>query len=430
MGRGFKQWTGDDSKALMKVYLPAITGHVPPQMVRCLSAFLDFCYLVRQSVINESTLTAIDDALARFHRDRVIFITEGVCPAGISLPQQHSIVHYRQVIELFGAPNGICSSITEAKHIKAVKEPWRRSSHYNALGQMLLTNQRLDKLAASRADFTSRGMLSGPLVAYGTVLYTIPEEDEPPDPDTEPANDDDTGPVGGPRVQAEVTLARCAARGYSRDLSSLAAHFGLPDFPELVRRFLFDQLYPLSILSGSKVDLVHCPDVRGSVFIYHSAVSVHYAPSEPSGIGGMYRERIRATPAWHGGPPRNDCIFATKDMMLDGMRGLHVLRVMIFFSFTHDRKKYPCALVQWFVPVGDKPCDETGLWIVEPDTDEDGEIVKSVIHLDSVVRGALLIPVYGVDFLPRHINYSNSLGSFHTYYVNKYADHHANEIAF
>ncbi|KAJ7589439.1 hypothetical protein C8J56DRAFT_889002 [Mycena floridula] len=35
-GRGFKQWTGDDSKALMKVYLPAISGHVPAQMVRAI----------------------------------------------------------------------------------------------------------------------------------------------------------------------------------------------------------------------------------------------------------------------------------------------------------------------------------------------------------------------------------------------------------
>ncbi|KIM50299.1 hypothetical protein SCLCIDRAFT_145893, partial [Scleroderma citrinum Foug A] len=45
-GCGFKQWTGDDSKALMKVYLPAIAGHVLPGMVHALSAFLDFCYLV------------------------------------------------------------------------------------------------------------------------------------------------------------------------------------------------------------------------------------------------------------------------------------------------------------------------------------------------------------------------------------------------
>ncbi|KAJ8586382.1 hypothetical protein M405DRAFT_743727, partial [Rhizopogon salebrosus TDB-379] len=37
----------------------------------------------------------------------------------------------------------------------------RRSSRYNALDQMMLTNQRLDKLVASRIDFRTRGMLSG-----------------------------------------------------------------------------------------------------------------------------------------------------------------------------------------------------------------------------------------------------------------------------
>ncbi|KII82878.1 hypothetical protein PLICRDRAFT_120126 [Plicaturopsis crispa FD-325 SS-3] len=28
-GHRFKQWTGDDSKTLMKVYLPALVGYVP-----------------------------------------------------------------------------------------------------------------------------------------------------------------------------------------------------------------------------------------------------------------------------------------------------------------------------------------------------------------------------------------------------------------
>jgi len=66
-----------------------------------------------------------------------------------------------KLIHAFGAPNGLCSSITESKHIKAVKEPWRRSSRFEALSQMLLTNQRLDKLAATRVDFADRGMLQG-----------------------------------------------------------------------------------------------------------------------------------------------------------------------------------------------------------------------------------------------------------------------------
>jgi hypothetical protein len=70
-------------------------------------------------------------------------------------------MHYHHLIREFGAPNGLCSSITESKHIKAVKEPWRRSNRFNALGQMLLTNQRLDKLAAAKVDFVHRKMLDG-----------------------------------------------------------------------------------------------------------------------------------------------------------------------------------------------------------------------------------------------------------------------------
>ena len=57
------------------------------------------------------------------------------------MPRQHSIIHYYALIRLFGAPNGLCSSITESKHIRAVKEPWRRSNRNEALGQMLITNR-------------------------------------------------------------------------------------------------------------------------------------------------------------------------------------------------------------------------------------------------------------------------------------------------
>lgn len=41
-GRGFKQWTGDNSKALMLVCLPAIAGLIPEGILRAFSAFLDF----------------------------------------------------------------------------------------------------------------------------------------------------------------------------------------------------------------------------------------------------------------------------------------------------------------------------------------------------------------------------------------------------
>ncbi|KAJ3516412.1 hypothetical protein NMY22_g14214 [Coprinellus aureogranulatus] len=148
-GRGFKQWTGNDSKALMKVFLPAITGLVPDGMVRAIAAFLDFCYYVRRSQIDEDVLEKIDDAVSRFLRERTVFLETDI-RENFNLPRQHSIIHYRLLIQLFGAPNGLCSSITESKHITAVKDAYRRSSRNQPLGEMLLINQRIDKLAAMR----------------------------------------------------------------------------------------------------------------------------------------------------------------------------------------------------------------------------------------------------------------------------------------
>jgi hypothetical protein len=125
-------------------------------MVRAFNAYLDFCYLVRRNVLDEEGLDQIDDALCRFHQYRKIFQETGVrdsTPEGFALPRQHVMIHYRLHIENFSAPNGLCSSITESKHIVAVKRPWRRSSRYKALKQMLTTNERLDKLAAAWIDF-------------------------------------------------------------------------------------------------------------------------------------------------------------------------------------------------------------------------------------------------------------------------------------
>jgi len=170
-------------------------------MVRALSAFMDFCYLVRRNVLDEMTLDAIDGAVARFHANRVIFEDVGI-RSNFSLPRQHSMKHFRLLIQMFGAPNGLCSSITESKHIKAVKEPYRRSSRFEALGQMLLTNQRLNKLAACRVDFAARSMLDGPCLAPN-VIPIRPLPLPPP-----PSHDLDDDAVDGPRVRASVSLAR------------------------------------------------------------------------------------------------------------------------------------------------------------------------------------------------------------------------------
>ena len=155
------------------------------------------------------------------------------------------MVHYHHNIKNFGAPNGLCSSITESKHIAAVKRPWRRSSRYKALPQILKINERLDKLAAAKADFASRGMLAGsPLAA--AILSALGDNgggggggndgngngngngnngngDSDSDSDIDNNGNDEAGPVESEPLMNEVRLA-CEKGNYYLFCMSSTSH--------------------------------------------------------------------------------------------------------------------------------------------------------------------------------------------------------------
>lgn len=197
---------------LKKVYLPAIAGHVPDEMVKAVTAYLEFCYLVRRSVITEDTLVAIDQAVERFHHHREIFREMGVRD-NFNLPRQHALIHYRRLIQMFGAPNGVCSSITESRHITAVKRPWRRSNHNKALGQMLLTNQRVDKLAAARVHFANCGLLQASI---------LPERYRPEALPATRHEDEDERAIDGAPFLGVTKLAKCSGEQLMIDISCTA----------------------------------------------------------------------------------------------------------------------------------------------------------------------------------------------------------------
>lgn len=73
------------------------------------------------------------------------------------------------------------------------------------------------------------------------------------------------------------------------------------------------------------------------------------------------------------------------------------------------------------------------MWVVEPEYLLRGDIrvpSPAIINLNTVVRAAHLIPVYSEQFIPADGTYSSTLDNYQKFYVNKYADHHAYEIAF
>ncbi|KAH9924419.1 uncharacterized protein B0H18DRAFT_878025 [Fomitopsis serialis] len=431
-GRDFKQWTGDDSKALMKVYLPAIHGLLPPRIILTMSTFLDICYLVRKPIQTEDTIAEVERLVTEYHHHREIFREAGVCPDGFSFPRQHSVAHYPRHTRNFGAMLGLCTSITESKHIVAVKKPWRRSNHHNALGQMLLTNQRLDKLAASRVDFTARGMLDGTVLsqALRQSLQRIDNEAEGYAEGEEVEEED----VPEQSTEEPQAAPRSMLDDEERSFAELGVSIGHPELPTLVARFLFWQRHPDHLDEPSDSTLeryVQRLTVGTRVSVFNSAVATFFAPTDAAGESGMRRERIRATRSWRGSKSgRYDCVFINKDESQLGFRALHVARIRLLFSFRQEQVLYPCALIQWFVPLGDAPDEDARMWIVEPEFDEDGQRPCEVVHLDTIMRLAHPIPVYGENFLPRGFNASDSLDAFRAYWINKWIDHNAHDIAF
>jgi hypothetical protein len=84
----------------------------------------------------------------------------------ISLPHQHTLMHYPSKIKHFTSPNGVCSSITESMHITAVKKPWWHSNRNNTLPQIMQTISQLYRLNTLHKVYNNRDMLDGKLSDY------------------------------------------------------------------------------------------------------------------------------------------------------------------------------------------------------------------------------------------------------------------------
>ena len=200
-------------------------------------------------------------------------------------------------------------------------------------------------------------------------------------------------------------------------------------FSVALRRFLFHQRHPNTLNTPTNL-----PEFSSRIRVFHSAIATFYAPSNMCGAGGMYRERIRANRGWKG-KSRYDTVFVKvfedddHDTSSQIMCGMLVARVLLFFSF-HDPLmdwEIPCALVNWFMPVSEQRDDVMGMWEFRLEM-VGARPTLEVIHLDSIVRAAHLLPHYGRGFLPENFDAADSLDAFRSYFVNDIIDYHAHEL--
>ena len=130
---------------------------------------------------------------------------------------------------------------------------------------------------------------------------------------------------------------------------------------------------------------------------------------------------------WNCGGKGYSTMIPSLSPSTEGMCG--VAHALLFFSFSHNGIKYPCALMHWFSCTSDSPNNNTSMWEVEPDLGNNGMKHVSIIHLDTIAWAAHLLPVFGWEFVSHALSFMDTLDTFATFYVSKYIDHHAFKIA-
>ena len=223
------------------------------------------------------------------------------------------------------------------------------------------------------------------------------------------------------------TLIRIIECKCAHTVPQLGEELCIPDITTLLARFLFEEQHKDDNASNFLDNPEDCYD--GTIKVVNSASGLFYAPSDVSGINGMEREFICSTPLWRNKAPCYDCAFVSAGPETGPMNGLEVVCILTFFSFHDKGLYYPCAAVHWFNHARDRPDKDTGMWLVCLQFNERHQHMISIIHIDSIYQAAHFIPVYGKHFVPMHLQPHHSYDGFHLFYINKFADYYAFEIA-
>ncbi|TFK19711.1 hypothetical protein FA15DRAFT_659672 [Coprinopsis marcescibilis] len=415
-GRDFSQWTGDDSKALMKVYLAAIVGFVPDDMVKCIAAFLNACYIFRRNVITWAALELAKLELAKFHAYREIFIETATRTTSVRVTKRSLLIYYRV-----------------------------KTHRCCERAMMLVTITRLDKLHALRQIFAEYGMLAGSTALYtalnlarddgqrgelgddhGAVAEYDENHHEAPASACDQSHMDDVCPSLRPRLSASVETAVRYVATYPTSLDELAIH-PLIQAPALKTAFLE---YLIALQRPNEpipLDITSRVVFNGKLRVYHSASAYFYAPSDACGARGMQKQVLRCNPNWKDSA-RYDTVFVALNNT-PTISGTKIGQLCLIFSFTNTESGavHPCAFVNWFDTVGNQPDPITGMWVVER-SPHLSERLFSIISIHSIVRNAHLMPVYGSRLLPERFLHTKSLDAFHKFYVNSFVDHHTHEF--
>lgn len=249
------------------------------QLLRAVRAMLDFLYIAQYPVQSTHTLDQLDDALARFHANKEIFVMLGI-RAHFKLPKLHNANHYRFLIELYGTTDNCNTQATERLHIDFAKDAYGATNGKDEFTQMTVWLERKEKV-----------LRHGMYIKWRLV--------EPP-PKPPPIN------LPHIRMTKHPTIS-------SVPFNDLGDDYGAYDIRNALGRFVATVNNPA--LRGARLDLA-----ASKVFLFFNNVSVFHKVrlANPDPHGWLAKEDVQdvvhVRPAWVN--PRRRQIPARFDTVL------------------------------------------------------------------------------------------------------------------
>ncbi|KAJ8095447.1 hypothetical protein PM082_023217 [Marasmius tenuissimus] len=130
------QISGTERKHMAKILLACLIGsNMSSPAIKTCHAILDFIYLAQFAIHDDETLAKMQHSLDVWEENRDAFI-ESSTRKDFNIPKFHSLVHYIEMIRLFGATDNYNTEMFKRLHIDFAKKGWRASNTRNEFTQM------------------------------------------------------------------------------------------------------------------------------------------------------------------------------------------------------------------------------------------------------------------------------------------------------
>ncbi|KAI0683940.1 hypothetical protein BC835DRAFT_1515409 [Cytidiella melzeri] len=391
--------------------MPLLDSTVSPApVVRCVRAILDFLYLAQYPVHTDDTLVLLDDALARFHADKQVFVDLGI-REHFNLPKLHFALHYSQSIRLFGTTDNFNTEYTERLHIDFTKDAYQSTNRKDEFAQMTVWLERREKVHR-HAQFVEWRLNQSGIPPKPRLLSW-----SPPGLDLNHQLHLAKRPsVMG--VTVEGVVADYGARFFK---AALAQFIALTNQPEITRTQLERAVWD-----------IHLPFRK--VRVWHRIKFLQEDPCtrKLKTVNSIHAQPSRTNSQKKLIPGRFDTALVNNGSGgLTGIKGYHVGRVQLVFSlppaarrllFTHESAvPTHLAYVEWYTKLRPRPEADHLLYKISPLVDDRGDPICSIVAVKDIRQSAHLFPKFGPS-APSEWTSSNVLDLCQTFYINSFSN--------